>query len=461
MLEVIILAAGKGTRMYSDKPKVLHEVAGKPMLEHVLETCHELGADKLHVVYGFAGDLLRERISDGKINWVLQEEQKGTGHAIDVAMPHVSDESTVLVLYGDVPLISSRSLRALLETAGSNAVGLMTAYLDDAGAYGRIIRDDNKNFRAIIEYQDADPDQRLINEINTGFLCAPAARLRQWVESIESDNAQGEYYLTDIFAMAVAEGVAVETCEPIDHEEILGINNRLDLASVERAYQHRRVRELMERGLSVADPSRVDIRGALRHGRDCHVDINVIFEGEVALGDRVRIGPNCVLKNVRIEDDVEIKSNCVIEESRIGELAIVGPFSRIRPQSEIAAFAHIGNFVEIKKSTIGNGSKVNHLSYIGDSEIGKDVNVGAGVITCNYDGANKHQTVIGDNAFIGSDCQLVAPVEVGEGATIGAGSTIVEDAPAGELTLSRSKQVTRKGWRRPQKGDQKKSPRKG
>jgi bifunctional UDP-N-acetylglucosamine pyrophosphorylase/glucosamine-1-phosphate N-acetyltransferase len=461
MLEVIILAAGKGTRMYSDKPKVLHEVAGKPMLEHVLETCHELGADKLHVVYGFAGDLLRERISDEKINWVLQEEQKGTGHAIDVAMPHVSDESTVLVLYGDVPLISSRSLRALLETAGSNAVGLMTAYLDDAGAYGRIIRDENKNFRAIIEYQDADPDQRLINEINTGFLCAPAARLRQWVESIESDNAQGEYYLTDIFAMAVAEGVAVETCEPIDHEEILGINNRLDLASVERAYQHRRVRELMERGLSVSDPSRVDIRGALRHGRDCHVDINVIFEGEVALGDRVRIGPNCVLKNVRIEDDVEIKSNCVIEESRIGELAIVGPFSRIRPQSEIAAFAHIGNFVEIKKSTIGNGSKVNHLSYIGDSEIGRDVNVGAGVITCNYDGANKYRTVIGDNAFIGSDCQLVAPVEIGEAATIGAGSTIVQDAPAGELTLSRSKQVTRKGWRRPRKGDQKKSPKRG
>jgi bifunctional UDP-N-acetylglucosamine pyrophosphorylase/glucosamine-1-phosphate N-acetyltransferase len=456
MLEVIILAAGKGTRMYSEKPKVLHEVAGRPMLQHVINTCTELGADRLHVVYGYGSQLLREQIQDGTIHWVYQQEQKGTGHAVDVAMSEIEDDSTVLVLYGDVPLISVESLQSLMQTAGEHSVGLMTAALDDGGSYGRIIRDSNRNFRKIVEFKDASPEQCCINEINTGFLCAPANKLRQWVKSIECNNAQGEYYLTDIFAMAVDEGVAVETCQPADNAEIHGINNRLDLSEVERIYQNIQVRTLMRNGLTVIDPNRFDLRGSLIHGKDCAIDINVIIEGDVELGDRVKIGPNCSLKNVRIADDVEIKANCVLEDSSIGELAIIGPYSRVRPESEIAAFAHIGNFVEIKKSRIGNGSKVNHLSYVGDTEVGSDVNIGAGVITCNYDGANKYKTIIGDNSFIGSDTQLVAPVSVGKGATIGAGSTITRNAPDNELTLSRSEQVTKAGWKRPQKGDLKK-----
>ena len=451
MLEVIILAAGKGTRMVSSLPKVLHQVAGKPMLQHVLDTCHELGADRLHVVYGYGGDLLREKIQNDDVNWILQAEQNGTGHAVDIAMSHVSDESTIIVLYGDVPLISKESLNALLQACGEQSVALMTAFLQDGGSYGRILRDSNQCFQSIVEHRDATPEQCEINEINTGFLAAPAARLKSWVSKLECENAQGEFYLTDIFAMAVADGVPVETCQPVDNSEILGINDRQNLSEVERIYQQQQAKRYLQAGLTVCDPNRFDIRGSLKHGKDCSIDINVIIEGEVTLGDRVSVGPNTLLRNMTIGDDVEIKANCILEDSSIGELAIIGPFARIRPESDIASLAHIGNFVEIKKSQVGSGSKVNHLSYIGDTEIGADVNIGAGVITCNYDGANKFKTIIGDNAFIGSDSQLVAPVEIGKGATIGAGSTITQNAPDNELTLSRAEQKTRKGWQRPVK----------
>jgi len=451
MLEVIILAAGKGTRMVSSLPKVLHEVAGKPMLQHVLDTCLELGADRLHVVYGFGGELLREKIQNDDINWILQAEQNGTGHAVDIAMSHVSDESTILVLYGDVPLISKESLNSLLQACGEQSVALMTAFLQDGASYGRILRDNKQCFQSIVEHKDATPKQCEINEINTGFLAAPAGRLKSWVSKLECENAQGEFYLTDIFAMAVADGVPVETCQPVNNTEILGINDRQNLSDVERIYQQQQANRYLQAGLSVCDPARFDIRGSLKHGKDCFIDINVIIEGDVNLGDRVSIGPNTLLRNMTIGDDVEVKANCILEDSSIGELAIIGPFARIRPESEISSFAHIGNFVEIKKSQVGSGSKVNHLSYIGDTEIGADVNIGAGVITCNYDGANKFKTTIGDNAFIGSDSQLVAPVTIGSGATIGAGSTITKNAPADELTLSRAEQETRKGWQRPVK----------
>ena len=451
MLEVIILAAGKGTRMVSNLPKVLHKVAGKPMLQHVLDTCTDLGAERLHVVYGFGGELLREKILNDEVNWIIQPEQNGTGHAVDIAISHVNDDSTVLVLYGDVPMISAESLKNLLQAAGNRSVGLLTANLQDGGSYGRIVRDENKCFKSIVEHRDATPEQCQINEINTGFLAAPAGKLRQWLTRLECNNAQGEYYLTDIFEMAVADGVNVETCQPVENSEILGINDRQDLAAVERIYQQHQATIFMQSGLAISDPARFDVRGNLTHGKDCSIDINVIIEGDVALGDRVTIGPNCYLKNMQIGDDVEVRANSVLEDSTIGELAIIGPFSRIRPQSEISSFAHIGNFVEIKKSHVGSASKVNHLSYIGDTEIGADVNIGAGVITCNYDGANKFKTIIGDNAFIGSDSQLVAPVEIGRGATIGAGSTITRNAPADELTLSRPDQKTREGWKRPLK----------
>ncbi len=451
MLEIIILAAGKGTRMVSDRPKVLHEVAGIPLLQHVLNTCVELGADRLHVVYGFGGDLLREQIQNDRINWVLQKEQNGTGHAVGVAMAQVEDNSTVLVLYGDVPLISKQSLVQLMELTSEGSVGLMTAVLDDPGSYGRIQRDADHCFQSIVEHRDATEEQCEINEVNTGFLAAPAKKLKSWVSRLECDNAQGEYYLTDIFAMAVADGVSVHTCHPDDNSEILGINDRQDQSTVERLLQKNAASRHLSAGLAISDPARFDIRGTLTHGKDCSVDINVIFEGEVSLGDRVSIGPNCLLRNMQIGDDVEIRANSVLEDSKIGELAIIGPFSRVRPASDIAPLAHIGNFVEIKKSHIGSGSKVNHLSYIGDSEIGMDVNVGAGVITCNYDGANKFKTTIGDNAFIGSDSQLVAPVNIGKGATIGAGSTITANAPEDALTLSRAPQRTIEGWQRPVK----------
>jgi bifunctional UDP-N-acetylglucosamine pyrophosphorylase/glucosamine-1-phosphate N-acetyltransferase len=451
MLEVIILAAGKGTRMLSDMPKVLHQLGGKPLLGHVLETCRQLDAERIHVVYGFAGESLRESYPDSGLNWVEQAEQLGTGHAVSLALEHVSAGSTVLVLYGDVPLITRGSLHAMLEAAGKQSVGLMTALLDEPAAYGRILRDGNGRFQSIVEFSDASDAQRSIREINTGFLAAPAGRLADWLKGVHSDNAQGEYYLTDIFALAVADGVAVETCQPADDSEILGVNSRQDLAHLERIYQLQQAHRLMKQGVTLRDPQRFDLRGSLRHGRDCEIDIDVIIEGDVVLGDRVRIGPHCHLRDSQIGDDASLKPHCVLEQAQVGEKAIIGPFARLRPGAGIGSAAHIGNFVEIKNSSVGHGSKVNHLSYVGDADVGSGVNIGAGVITCNYDGANKHKTVIGDGAFIGSDCQLVAPVTVGSGATIGAGSTITADAPADTLTLSRVPQKSVAGWQRPRK----------
>ena len=450
-LEVVILAAGKGTRMLSALPKVLHELAGKPLLSHVLDTGRQLGAHRLHVVYGFGGDQLRDMVEADDVNWVLQAEQNGTGHAVQLALKTIDDASTVLVLYGDVPMVSVHSLQAMLDAAGHDAVGLMTAYLEDPAAYGRIVRDDNQRFREIVEYSDASDTQRSISEINTGFLAAPAKRLKKWLSEIDSDNAQGEFYLTDIFSLAVADGVGVETCQPVQTHEILGINNRVDLAVVERIYQQQTAQRFMEQGLSLRDPGRFDLRGTLKHGQDCSIDINVVISGNVTLGDRVAIGPNCTLKDMHIGNDVSIQSNCVLEQARIGDAAQIGPYARLRPEADIERDAHVGNFVEIKKSRIGKGSKVNHLSYVGDSDVGSGVNVGAGVITCNYDGANKHKSIIGDDAFIGSDTQLVAPVTVGKGATIGAGSTIISDTPDNTLTLSRATQVSIEGWQRPVK----------
>jgi bifunctional UDP-N-acetylglucosamine pyrophosphorylase/glucosamine-1-phosphate N-acetyltransferase len=450
-LEVIILAAGKGTRMQSAMPKVLHRLAGKPLLEHVLQTSRQLGARRLHVVYGFGGDVLRSSVDAEDVDWVLQEEQNGTGHAVQLALAGVDDAATVIVLYGDVPMVSEHSLQAMLDAAGHDAVGLMTATLEDPAAYGRIVRDENQRFKAIIEYSDANDAQRGIKEINTGFLAAPAGRLKKWLGQVDRNNAQGEYYLTDIFSLAVADGVGVETCQPVDVHEILGINSRADLAVVERIYQQLAAAHLMQQGLTLHDPARFDLRGTLMHGQDCSIDINVVIEGDVVLGDRVAIGPNCILKDMRIGDDVNIDANCVLEQAVIGTAARIGPYARLRPEADIGEQAHIGNFVEIKKSRIGSDSKVNHLSYIGDSEVGSGVNVGAGVITCNYDGANKHRTIIGDDAFIGSDTQLVAPVRVGTRATIGAGSTITRDTPDDTLTLSRAEQVSVDGWQRPEK----------
>jgi len=453
-LEVIILAAGKGTRMRSELPKVLHPLAGRPLLEHVLAVSRQLGASRIHVVYGYGGELLRERIPAADVNWVLQAEQLGTGHAVQLALQAVSDEAMVMVLYGDVPLVGAHSLRAMRDAAGHDGVGLMTAELADPAAYGRIIRDENQRFRAIVEYSDASDAQRAISEINTGFLAAPAGRLKHWLAAVGRDNAQGEFYLTDIFALAVADGAAVETCAPVTEAEILGVNSRADLARLERLLQRQQAEELLAAGVGLADPARLDLRGELTHGVDCSIDIDVVLEGEVRCGDRVTIGPFCHLKDVTLGDDVVVHAHSVLEGASIGAGGRVGPFARVRPGSRIAAAAHIGNFVEVKNSTVGDGSKINHLAYVGDCDVGRGVNIGAGVITCNYDGAYKHRTIIGDDAFIGSDTQLVAPVRIGRGATIGAGSTITEDTPDDTLSLSRSPQVAVPGWQRPRKDRQ-------
>lgn len=450
-LAVVILAAGQGTRMKSDIPKVLHGLAGKPLVQHVIDVARDLGAGAIHLVYGHGGGQVRESVSGDDLSWVLQADQLGTGHAVDQAMPGISDEQTVLVLYGDVPLIRSETLKQLLAPVDDGNMSLLTAHLGNPDGYGRILRDDHGAVCGIIEQKDASDQQKLINEVNTGMLAAPARRLRQWLMALESDNAQGEFYLTDIIAMAVADGVAVHTFHPRELSEIMGVNNKVQLAELERQYQFARAEELMLRGVSMADPTRFDLRGTVEVGRDVYIDINVIIEGKVRLGDGVQVGPNVLLKNVSLGAGTTIMANSVLEDAELGQGCRVGPFARVRPETRVADHCHIGNFVEIKKSMIREGSKINHLSYVGDSEVGSGVNIGAGSITCNYDGANKHKTIIGDNVFVGSDTKLVAPVTVGDGATIGAGSTITKDAPAGELTLARAPQKTIKGWQRPVK----------
>ncbi len=445
---VAILAAGLGKRMRSALPKVLHPLAGRPLLAHVIDTARELSAGAIQVVHGHGGERVTEQLADAQVGWVEQAEQLGTGHALMQAMPAIADEASVLVLYGDVPLTRAETLRALVTAAGDDGVALLTAELEDPSGYGRILRAADGGVTGIVEQKDASPAELAIAEINTGMLCAPAARLRAWLARLGNDNAQGEYYLTDVIAMAVAEGVAVASVQPRSVDEILGANDRRQLAALERIYQRREAERLMDEGVTLLDPARFDVRGRVRAGRDVTIDVNVVLEGDVQLGDGVHIGANCVLRDVQVGEGSVIHPNTLIERAVVGRRCQLGPFARIRPDSVLDEGARVGNFVELKKTHLGAGSKVNHLAYVGDTTIGRAVNVGAGTITCNYDGVNKHRTVIGDGAFIGSDTQLVAPVTVGENAVIGAGSTITRDAPAGELTVSRARQITVRGWKR-------------
>ena len=449
-LNIVILAAGQGTRMKSRLPKVLHPLAGKPLLAHVIDTARKLDPSKIIVVYGHGGELVPETLASPDLAWVEQAQQLGTGHAVEQAMAEVDDASNLLILYGDVPLLQTSTLTELVRL-GAEGFGLLTVNLPNPSGYGRIVRDNYGAVARIVEEKDASEAERTISEINSGIMCTSAKRLRTWLSQLENDNAQQEYYLTDTIAMAVEAGIAVKTTQPAAAQEVAGINSRSQLAELERFYQWQQAQRLMAAGVTIIDPSRLDIRGQISSGQDVTLDINVVLEGDVKLGNNVRIGPGCVIKDSEIADGAEIKAMSVIEQAKVGPGAQVGPFARLRPGTELAAGVHIGNYVEIKNSQVDEGSKINHLSYVGDTSVGKAVNIGAGTITCNYDGANKHRTIIGDRAFIGSDTQLVAPVEVGEGATIGAGTTLTSNAPAEELTLSRAKQKTIKGWQRPTK----------
>lgn len=450
-IEVIILAAGQGTRMRSGKPKVLHELGGQPMLAHVIATAKQLDAVKIHVVFGHGGDQVKKALGHLDVDWVEQKEQLGTGHAVKQVMSSIDETNLILILYGDVPLIQLPTLQKLMQTVSDTQTGLLTTILEDATGYGRIVRDSQAQVAKIVEHKDADDSVRAIKEINTGIMAVKGKNLQQWLCKLGNDNVQGEYYLTDIIEMSVKDGIKVIATTTDDEIEVTGINDKLQLQVMERAFQFRQAQELMREGVTLVDASRFDLRGQCQAGQDVTIDINIIMEGKITLGNGVRIGPNVWMKNVEVGDNVEILANSVLEDAVIGRGSRVGPFARIRPQTVLSENTHIGNFVEIKKSSVGAGSKVNHLSYIGDTEIGKQVNIGAGTITCNYDGANKFKTIIGDNAFIGSDTQLVAPVHIGKGATIGAGSTITRDTPDAKLTLSRSKQQTLDNWQRPQK----------
>ncbi len=445
----IILAAGKGTRMNSLKPKVLQVLSDKTLLGHVLTQAQQL-CSKVHVVYGFGGEQVRQTINDDSINWVEQTEQLGTGHAVHQAMPHIDDDSISLVLYGDVPLIEQSTLNDLITQAQHSGVALLSVILDNPTGYGRIIRKNNQ-IQAIIEQKDADNEQLAICEVNTGIMAVSSGLLKTYLDGLDSNNAQGELYLTDIIAMAVDDGKTIASVITDNEFEVAGVNDKVQLAGLERTFQQNQATQFMQQGLGLKDPARFDCRGNLSFGKDCEVDVNVVIEGEVTLGNNTTIAPNCVIKNTKIGDNVVILPNSVIEDATIGNGASIGPFARIRPQANIGENAKIGNFVEVKKSTIGKGSKVSHLSYVGDTIMGSNVNIGAGVITCNYDGANKHQTTIEDGAFVGSDTQLIAPVTIGKNATVGAGSTITKDVPEDQLGLSRSKQTTLKNWQRPTK----------
>ena len=449
-LSAIILAAGKGTRMYSDLPKVLHKIAGKPMVKHVIDTAHQLGAENIHLIYGHGGDLMRTHLANEQVNWVLQTEQLGTAHAVQQAAPFFKDNENIVVLYGDAPLITKETLEKLIEAKPENGIALLTVNLDNPTGYGRIIRE-NGNVVAIVEQKDANADQLNIKEVNTGVMVSDGASFKKWLARVGNNNAQGEYYLTDLIALANQDNCQVVAVQATDIMEVEGANNRLQLAALERYFQNKQASKLLLEGIMIYDPARFDLRGTLEHGKDVEIDVNVIIEGSVKLGDRVKIGAGCVLKNVVIGNDVEIKPYSALEDSVVGEKAAIGPFSRLRPGAELAAETHVGNFVEIKKSTVGKGSKVNHLTYVGDSEIGSNCNIGAGVITCNYDGANKFKTIIGDDVFVGSDTQLVAPVKVANGATIGAGTTITRDVGENELVITRIPQRHIQDWQRPTK----------
>ncbi len=446
-LNIVILAAGKGTRMYSEKPKVLHALAGKPLLRHVLDCAAELKPRQICVIYGHGGDAVPEAMPQHSARFVVQEPQLGTGHAVQQAMPYLTDDGDTLVLYGDVPLVQHGTLHQMQQAGGG--LVLLTINLDNPAGYGRILRNEQGDVLGIVEEKDATPEQREINEVNTGILLVPTKDLRGWLAKLHNKNSQGEYYLTDIVSMAVQQGMAVHTVQPAHEWEIHGVNSKLQLAVLERTWQLVEATRLLAHGVTLADPARIEVRGKLSCGRDVEIDVGCIFEGEVSLGDKVRVGAYSVIKSARIGAGTSIAPYSHIDSSEVGANCHIGPYARLRPGTRLHDDVHIGNFVEVKNSEIAAHSKANHLSYIGDSTVGSRVNVGAGTITCNYDGANKHRTVIGDDVFIGSNTQLVAPVTVGKGATIGAGSTITRDTPEGELTLSRSKQTTIKGWKRP------------
>lgn len=449
-LTTIILAAGKGTRMQSAKPKVLQTLADKPLLGHVLDTCQSVNVDKTIVVYGFGGDQVQQAMQDYDLTWVEQTEQLGTGHAVKVTLPELPTEGKSLILYGDVPLVSAKTLTRLKE-ANVEGMSMLTLTVDNPFGLGRIKRDEQGNIVAIVEQKDASEEEQAIREINSGIYCVDNALLHKYLPNLSNDNAQQEYYLTDIVKMAVADGIAITAIEPDYEFEIEGVNNRQQLASLERSWQAKLVEDLQIQGVQFADPNRVDIRGEVTVGQDVFIDINVVLKGKVSLGNNVTIEAGCIIKDTNIADKVHVKPYCVFDEAEVGEEASIGPFAHLRPQSVLAKKTRLGNFVEIKKSYIGEGSKVNHLSYVGDAQLGAGVNFGAGAITCNYDGVNKHQTIVGDNAFIGTNACLVAPVNVGNTATIGAGSVITKNVEDKALAIGRGRQVQKDNYQRPVK----------
>jgi bifunctional UDP-N-acetylglucosamine pyrophosphorylase/glucosamine-1-phosphate N-acetyltransferase len=451
-MNVVILAAGMGKRMQSALPKVLHPLAGKPLLSHVLDTARSLSASQLCVIYGHGGAAVQELLAKQpeKVATALQEPQLGTGHAVMQALPVLDEAHPTLILYGDVPLTTAASLKALVDVAGNDKLGILTVVQDDPFGLGRIVREHGE-IKRIVEQKDATEAERAIKEINSGIMVAPTRRLKQWLGAVKNNNAQGEYYLTDIVALAVADGVPVVSAQPSAQWEVAGVNSKVQLAELERIHQHNIALKLLEQGVTLMDPARIDVRGELICGRDVTIDVGCVFEGKVELGDGVRVGAHNVIVNARILAGAQIKPFCHIEEAVVGEVSIIGPYARLRPGTVLAEDVHVGNFVEIKNGQVAAHSKANHLAYIGDATIGSRVNIGAGTITCNYDGVNKSRTVIEDDAFIGSDSQLIAPVTVGKGATLGAGTTLTKDAPAGKLTVSRPRQVTIENWTRPVK----------
>ena len=454
-MNIVILAAGQGKRMHSDLPKVLHPLAGRALLSHVLATAHALTPESICVVYGHGGEAVRQHFEkmsppDVAVSWARQAPQFGTGHAVMQALPHLKAAAQTLILYGDVPLTRVESLQRLVAVAGAG-LGILTVELEDPAGYGRIVRDPAGRLVRIVEQKDATPAERAITEINTGIMVLPTARLRAWLDRLGNNNAQKEYYLTDVVALAVADGVPVNSAKPDAAWETLGVNSRSQLAELERTFQRNLATQLLEDGVTLADPARIDIRGTLAVGRDCSIDVNCVFEGNVALGDGVSIGPHCVIKNVSIAAGTRIEAFCHLEDAEVGERCRIGPYARLRPAAVLGEDVHIGNFVEVKASRIGDRSKANHLSYVGDASVGKDVNIGAGTITCNYDGANKHRTIIEDEVHIGSDTQLVAPVTIGKGSTTAAGATVYKDVPPGGLVLTKAEQVFKPGWQRPVK----------
>jgi bifunctional UDP-N-acetylglucosamine pyrophosphorylase/glucosamine-1-phosphate N-acetyltransferase len=449
-MNVVILAAGMGKRMQSDLPKVLHPLAGKPLLSHVIDTARGLTPTTCCVIYGHGGDTVPTRLAADDLQFVLQQPQLGTGHAVMQAVPHLQDDQPTLVLYGDVPLTTVGTLQTLIQRAGKEKLAVLTVELDDPTGYGRIVREAGRIVR-IVEQKDASDTERAIREVNTGILVAPTRALKSWLSELSNNNAQGEYYLTDIIAQAVSENIPVESAQPAFVWETLGVNSKLQLAELERTHQRNVAQQLLEQGVTLADPARIDVRGELICGRDVSIDVGCVFEGRVELADGVSIGAHCVISDARIGKAAEIRPFCHIDQAVVGAAAQIGPYARLRPGTELGAEVHVGNFVEIKNSQFGTHSKANHLAYVGDATVGSRVNIGAGTITCNYDGANKHRTIIEDDAFIGSDTQLVAPVTVGRGATLGAGTTLTKDAPADSLTVSRAKQTSITGWQRPVK----------